>query len=292
MRKHFAKIHFKRAIKEFIDKAPIFESIFICLYKMFGSKPWSFGYSIYKFKEITDAIEKKLDVFNDRHLPLHYGFGLDERIVEYPWLFSRLKTDEIMLLDAGGTLNHLKMLKLSKLKDRKIHVLTLHPEGEYSQFPFLTYKYEDLRKTSYGDGFFDVIACISTLEHIGMDNTLLYTSDVRKKENDKHAFLTAIKELRKILKKGGTLYLTMPYGKYKNHEWLQVFDAGMVAKVKEAFSPSETHETYFKYENGQWDYSNARDCQDGYYFDIHRQRKCRQDRLAASESVVCLELIK
>lgn len=35
----------------------------------------------------------------------------------------------------------------------------------------------DLRRTALRDGWFDEIVCISTLEHVGMDNTLLYTSD-------------------------------------------------------------------------------------------------------------------
>ena len=112
MKKHLTKIHFKKTIKGFIGKSPIFEQIFICLYKILGSRPWSFGYSIYKFKEITDTIEKKLSIFNDKYLPPKYGFGIDERIVEYPWFFSRLKKDEKTLLDAGGALNHLKILKL------------------------------------------------------------------------------------------------------------------------------------------------------------------------------------
>jgi len=91
MKKHFIKFQFKKTIKEFIDKFPIFEQIFIFLFKIFGSKPWSFGYSIYKFKKISDTIENKLSIFNNNHLPPRYGYGLDERIVEFPWFFSRFR---------------------------------------------------------------------------------------------------------------------------------------------------------------------------------------------------------
>jgi len=152
------------------------------------------------------------------------------------------------LLDAGGTLNHLKILKLSMLRDKKVHILTLHPEGEYNSSPFPAYKYEDLRKTSYNDGFFDAIACISTLEHVGMDNTYLYTPNVTKKENDKYAYLQAVREYKRILKKNGTLYLTMPYGKYRNHRWFQIFDEEMVKKLIEGFKPAQVNEQYFKYD--------------------------------------------
>ncbi|MCK5346152.1 MAG: methyltransferase domain-containing protein, partial [Candidatus Heimdallarchaeota archaeon] len=244
-------MRFKRAVREFVDRTPIFEQIFIYLYKIFGSRPWSLGYSIYKFKEIADTIERKLNIFNASQLPFRYGFGIDERIVEYPWFFSQLKENEEMLLDAGGTLNHSKILKLSKLKDRRLYILTLHPEGEYNKSPFPTYKYEDLRKISYADDFFDAVMCISTLEHVGMDNSFIYTPDKSKNENDKYAFLDAINELKRVLKKRGTLYLTVPYGKYKNHKWFQVFDAEMVTKLKEVFSPSNICETYFRYEHKQ-----------------------------------------
>jgi len=43
------------------------------------------------------------------------------------------------------------MLLILVLKDRKLHILTLHPEGEYNELPFPSYKYEDLRKTSFSD---------------------------------------------------------------------------------------------------------------------------------------------
>jgi len=39
-------------------------------------------------------------------LPKNYGRGLDERIVEYPWLMSRLGNRSSKLLDLGSTLNH------------------------------------------------------------------------------------------------------------------------------------------------------------------------------------------
>ena len=38
-------------------------------------------------------------------LPARYGFRVDERVVEYPWLFSRFFAGEGTLLDAGSTLN-------------------------------------------------------------------------------------------------------------------------------------------------------------------------------------------
>jgi SAM-dependent methyltransferase len=227
-----------------------------------------------------------------KQLPRNYGFAIDERVVEYPWFFSRLRNDEKIILDAGATLNHSAILTLPILKNRQLFIATLHPEEEYNGSVSPTYVYEDLRRTSFSDEQFDVIACLSTLEHIGMDNSYLYVRDSNQRENNKYAFLDAIKEFKRILKKGGRLFLSMPYGRYQHHPWLQVFDGEMVAMIKEEFQPEGVEESYFKYENGHWDFANADACKNSRYFDIHKDKTMGGDYLAASQSVVCLVLIK
>lgn len=292
MEKRNLKIPIKRIFKGIVEKSFFLEQIFIFLYKVLGRRPWSLGYSIYKNREIIDTIENELAVFNGEKLPPNYGFGIDERIVEYPWFFSRLKKSEKVLLDAGAVLNHAGILGLSHLKNRDLSILTLHSEGEYKVPISPTYIYEDLRNTSFKDGFFDTIVCLSTLEHVGMDNTYLYTPDHAKNENDKYAFLQAVKELKRILKKGGSLCISVPYGRNKNHKWFQIFDSEMIIRLKEAFDPVMVNEKYFKYDDNQWNYASQESCEDGYYFDIHKEKKIQKNRLAAAQCVVCLELVK
>ena len=279
-------------IKNSVFRFSLLRSLFVLMYKLGGKKPWSIGYSVYKFSQIKNVIANYLDMFSQGALSQSYGFGLDERIVEYPWFFSRLKPEVLTILDAGSSLNHADILSASLLKNRKLYISTLAFENSPPVDNTPIYAFEDIRDMGYKNEFFDAVVCISTLEHVGMDNAFIYTSDETKKEDDQYAFLAAIDEFKRALKTGGTLYLTMPYGKYQNHKWFQIFDAKMVEKLKEQFSPSKVSEVYFRYSNGQWDYSSAQACQDGYYFDIHHEKECRQDHLAASESVVCLELTK
>ena len=52
-------------------------------------------------------------VLSDGALPVGHGFRLDERIVEYPWLFSRLPSGAGNLLDAGSVLNYEFLLSQS-----------------------------------------------------------------------------------------------------------------------------------------------------------------------------------
>jgi len=284
--------NFKSMIKQCLVRSLLLRRFIILLYKLLGRRPWSLGYSVYKYNFIKEIIEKQLHIFNEEKLTLDYGFRMDERVVEYPWFFSRLKDSELTILDAGSGLNHFEILKVRSLRNRKLYITTLSNEGFQNIDNAPTYVYEDLRDMCYKDNFFDAVVSISTLEHIGMDNTFLYSRDEAKKENVKYAYLDAIREFKRVLKEGGVLYLTMPYGQYKNHNWFQVFDSGMIIRIIEEFSPSRISETYFKYENNQWNFSNALSCKDGYYFDIHNEPRYRQDNLAASQSVACLELVK
>ena len=202
-------------------------------------------------------------------MPPGYGFGLDERVVEYPWIFARLQDHHQILLDAGSSLNHFDILTLPALRDRKLYISTLDDEGKHDAPCQPEYVYEDLRHSSFPDEFFDAIICLSTLEHVGMDNTFLYTDNEEKRESNRWAFLEAVTEFKRLLKKGGILYLTVPYGRYKNHGWFQVFDAEMIRSVLDTFTPDSFTVDYFKYEHRQWQYAAAEACQDGYFFDVH-----------------------
>jgi len=262
-------------------------------YLMSQRKPWTPGYGEYKYNFLGEFINsKELSFFQKGSLPSKYGYRMDERLVEYPWFFSRLKDHENIILDAGSVLNFKQILLADKLINKNIYISTLSYEGRPEIQPSPSYIYEDLRNMCFKEGFFDAICSLSTLEHIGFDNTMIYTLDVSKKENDKYAHLAALKEFHRTLKKNGTLYLSMPFGKYKNHGWFQVFDSEMINGVVDAFRASKVIKTFFRYDNDQWNFSTETNCQDGYCFDIHKSNKYEADYLAFSRCVVCLEMIK
>lgn len=284
-------ITLKTALKAWIYRVPLLRGMFLFLCKVNKGRPWTIGYSFYKFTYIRDVVENQLSYFHKEVLPTGYGRGLDERVVEYPWVFSQMKKEQKAILDAGSSLNHWDILSLSCLQKRTIYLTTLFYEGQYYRQNVI-YRYEDLRELSFSNEYFDAIVCISTLEHIGMDNTFLYGTDQQKKEDGSSAYLQAARELKRVLKKGGTLYLTMPFGVYKHHQWFQVFNAEMVNRLIQSFAPSAFKETYFKYENKQWNYSDRMSCSGCRFFDIHAESQTCDDDLAASESIVCLEMVK
>lgn len=255
-----------------------------------GKKPWSIGYNSYKWKVITKYLSQ--DQFKDGNLFEGYGFRIDERIIEYPWLFSRLSNEKGVLFDAGSTLNFELILNQPSLQQKKIFISTLAPERNCYWRRGISYIFEDLRNCCCRDNFFDWIVCISTLEHIGLDNTMLYTNDPSKKENENCSHLSAIKDYHRILKPGGTLFITTPYGQYKNHRWFQVFDEEMIDTLIDTFNPSSYLETHFRYLPQGWEKSSRILSKNATCFDIHSQKKYDRDFAAFSRAIVCLEMIK
>ncbi|MCT7983613.1 class I SAM-dependent methyltransferase [Laspinema sp. A4] len=269
---------------------PIKDSINYAWFLLRGKKPWIRGYEVYKRREIMRVLAS--GKFEANELEDNYGLRLDERVLEYPWLFSRLPKNPGKLLDAGSALNHEFLLSHHHLKNKQTFISTLAPEQVCFWKQKISYVYEDLRETCYRDNYFDWIASISTIEHIGLDNNFLYTQDILKKENQKDAYLIAIKEYNRILKPGGTLYLTFPFGRTKNHGWFQVFDSPMLDKVIETFAPTSITEFHFRYDADGWKPSSREASKNATYFDIHQQKTYEPDYAAASRAIVCLEMVK
>ena len=259
-------------------------------YRLSGRRPWSFGYTAYKRERIARILRE--DTFDPARMPAGYGERVDERIVEYPWFFSRLPDGPGVLLDAGSILNYEFLLKHQRLASKRTFISTLAPEAECHWGLGVSYVFEDLRQMCYRDGFFDWVVSLSTVEHIGMDNTMLYTADQSKRESDRQAYLQAAAEFARVLKPGGTLYLSVPFGARKDHGWFQIFDAPMVDRLIGAFRPARTKETHFRYAPGGWVLSDREQSRDATYFDIHQRRDYDPDFAAASRAVVCLELVK
>ena len=207
--------------------------------------------------------------------------------------FSRLPEGAAgKLLDAGSVLNFHFLLKQEALKTKKVFISTLAPEPLCYWRAGVSYVYEDLRSSCFQDGYFDWIASLSTIEHIGLDNTMLYTSDASKNEKEGSSCLAAVREYKRMLKPGGTLYLSFPFGRHKNCAWFQIFDAPMLNQVIEAFGPGQVEEFHYKYESTGWRISSRDESKDATYFDIHTQKLYDQDFAAASRAIVCLELTK
>jgi methyltransferase family protein len=157
--------------------------------------------------------------------------GVDERPIEIPWCLSRVREGERVLdvgyafaeqiyLDALGALGNVTGVDLVT-----------------KEVPGVTSVQADLRDLPFDDESFDVAIAISTLEHVGRDNTQY---GLESEEND--TLEAALRELRRVAKR---LLVTVPTGErellpeqsvYEPSEWVDRFSrAGFVVFEDELY---------------------------------------------------------
>ncbi|SDI50739.1 Methyltransferase domain-containing protein [Bradyrhizobium sp. Rc2d] len=262
------------------------------LYRLRGSRPWTVGYHTTKQRAIEVALETGA-VSVGKELPPLFGMALDERVVEYAWVFGHLRRAGTVgrLLDAGSIFNHDYLLNRAPLKGSDLTIMTLAPEKHCFWHDGISYVFGDLRDSYFKDGAFDTIVCISTIEHVGLDNTLLYTADRERDERDERGFIAAAREFRRIIKPGGVCYISFPYGERRNLGWYQVFDGAMVEQIVEAYAPSAHSIEYFGYSAKGWRRALAAEVAHAVPFDVHSGTGKGDDRAASSRAIACLRLV-
>jgi SAM-dependent methyltransferase len=128
--------------------------------------------------------------------------GTDERPIEIPWCLARYR-GEPRLLDVGYVFAEPAYLSaLVALGAGRLVGVDLAS----AEVPGLESVTADLRKLPFDDGTFDVAIAISTLEHIGRDNSQYGLSA----EGDEQALAAALRELLRVLDADGRLLVTVP----------------------------------------------------------------------------------
>ena len=250
--------------------------------------PTSRGFGDYRALHLPKLLHGP---FNPLALPEGYGRWLDERAVEYPWLFSLLPEGPGALLDAGSTLNHEFVLRHPKLREKNLTIMTLAPEKECHWRKGISYIYGDLRHTILREAAFDLVVSLSVIEHIGLDNRI-YTGNGSSKATDASGYLAAVAEFRRMLKPGGECYISVPFGKRDVRSWLQVFDGDTLDRMIESFAPQSHTEHIFLYNDRQeWTSATRQQAANALYFDVHHDKPwpgCP----AAAGAVACVRLRK
>lgn len=124
-----------------------------------------------------------------------------DRYLEYPWLLNSIKITNGRILDVGSTASNM----LYDFLPKEVELNSIDLNDKEIKDDRIKFSVGDIRKTSYKDNYFDVVSCISTLEHIGVSGR--YGS-----EEDSVGDVKAVKEMTRILKPGGVLLMTVPYG--------------------------------------------------------------------------------
>ncbi len=161
---------------------------------------------------------------------------ISEREIEYPWIINNINVNSSnKLLDIGCGNGS----KITEYFSKKCIVYGLEKNANQSKQTYFTLVKGDIRKTLFKDNFFNIVCCVSTLEHIGV----MGRYNVKKEDNK--GDLKAMKEIFRILKNGGLAFVTVPYGK---HDLLPLNRIYNKQRIKRIFSDFKIIKTeYYKY---------------------------------------------
>jgi SAM-dependent methyltransferase len=250
-------------------------------------QPWTHEYAdIHRrlLGEVLDDPELLSRFEEGARLPSGYGVGLDERVVEFPWLFGQGLRGRV--LDAGSALNHEHIVDRVLPLAKEFHIATLEPEERSYPDKGVSYVFADLRDLPYRDRYFHTVVCLSTLEHIGMDNTR-YGVAAPRAEDPGRELHRAVRELIRVAASGGRLLVTVPYGRGEDHGWFRQFDRRHVEALLEALDGTPSA-TVFSYAESGWQVSDLESAADSRYRDFSADPRPVADRAAAARAVVCI----
>ena len=139
----------------------------------------------------------------------HFEAVVTDRVVEEPWAVSKVRPGERVLDIGSATSRFLRDLPAGC----RVYAIDLRPTPPQ---PGIAVIRGDLMSAPFPLGSFDVITCISTIEHIGLD--------VYGQGPDPFGDEVAMRHLRRLLRPGGRLLLTAPFGRGAVSAWLRVYN--------------------------------------------------------------------
>lgn len=224
------------------------------LWKRLGRVPHAAGAGAARWIAIDEAMRRRDG---------RYGWddaGVDERVVEYAWIFDRMTALAAAggrVLDAGSVMNHARVLEgWRRAGLPPLSIVTLAYEGHAHVSDRVRYEFADLRQLPYRDGWFSGVLCVSTIEHVGLDNTIYGASDERAADPTREA-VRALEELARVTAPGGTLLLSVPFGAASHRGWFRIFDAAAIEPLLQVPGWTAQRVRYFRALREGWRETDA-----------------------------------
>jgi hypothetical protein len=200
-----------------------------------------------------------------------FGIGDTERCIEIPWAMSCYQGEQ-KALDVGYANAEERYLKeILSLQIPQLYGLDRIKKDVAGIIPAVA----DIRQTGFPEGFFDLVFCISTIEHIGRDNTIYFQEG---NPIDDSGDFKAIRELSRITRNKGHIALTVPYGKFHDYGWFIHYDEMRLMKLIEASGCDVLRQDFFIYRDG-WHHCRRNSLREILYKD---------NNAAAAAGLVCL----
>lgn len=155
--------------------------------------------------------------------------AVNERIVELPWVLQKLAAlPGARVLDFGCSNSPLS-LELAAL-GHKVVGADLRPYG-YTH-PNFELVQGDFLQARLPANSFDVVAAVSAVEHVGLEGVYGGPSE---DTGDR----VMVRKFREVLKPGGALLLTVPFGLAGVNPGYRVYDSAALARLVEGFEIRE-----------------------------------------------------
>jgi SAM-dependent methyltransferase len=170
-----------------------------------------------RVRELDDAVALGLGARarGERLSWLQAAPGTDERVVEIPWVLSRV-AEFGRVLEVGYA--HAEAAYLAALMRTGVDLVGV--DFAARDLEGIETAQADVRALPFDAGAFDQVLLVSTLEHVGADNSVYGVAG----EPDDDARLRALRELRRILRKGGRMLVTVPMGEPGDYGWFRQED--------------------------------------------------------------------
>ena len=131
----------------------------------------------------------------------HLRISFEARLIEYYFTHSNIESDvRLKILDVGCAGTNLPIELASR--GHEVYGIDTMPYRNQQNFTFVQGSLEHI---PFGNNFFDIVTAVSTIEHIGLGR---YGGPISP-DGDKKA----VEEIRRILKPGGKVVVTIPCGK-------------------------------------------------------------------------------
>ncbi len=219
--------------------------------KLAGKRKVRLGSKILKFAAVFVDYESE-------HLPP------TSRIVEDAYVLGKLMDIKpCRVLDVGCVARHNVISPSLAFKGWDVYGVDIRSEWQFHH-PNFHFVQADVRTANFKPDFFDVVTCVSTIEHIGLAG---YYGNTQDFEN---ADIQAMKRIREIMKPNGTLLLTVPY----QHDYFckpgaRLYDMDRLNRMLKGFEVKDKV-IYLQDKEGHW--NKVDDCD--------------------TEGCICLEAVK
>jgi SAM-dependent methyltransferase len=143
---------------------------------------------------------------------------LTERTVEVPWVLEHLTGEPVLDIGSSGA-DYLHLLPPGSV------ATDIRPLAEAHLRDDCTFRQCSVTALPFASGTFAQVLLVSTLEHVGCFSAHYGTqraSDIARAQWD------GLRECLRVTKPGGSVLLTVPYGKAEDLGWQLVYDRAML----------------------------------------------------------------